>query len=307
MIPLLKHELHRKKEPIDIIKNAAEDVAMAVENTIGPTGMFKMNEEGDIISFGDEILHNMEKTPFMDLISKAITSQGEDKKDGTASTAYIAAMLLKRAFNLISQGVHPTMVEMGYRKALHTALNEIENLRVGINRSEIKKLDAVIRDALAGYDNLDFLLPLIRNAVLFLAEDDMKPENIKIYTEEGGEEEESEVILGHLLDYERKDKDMPDSVDEGRILLLDEIKLKKPKVDAKIFIESKEAYKKFADMDMKRIKAFEKVSEEDMKAVARSTGAIITNVENISEEYIGESGSVVADENAGCAGGVCHV
>ena len=55
------------------------------------------------------------------------------------------------------------------------------------------------------------------------------------------------------------------------------------------------------------IMAFEKVSEEDIKAVAKSTGATPTTMENISSEYLGESGNVVADENAGCAGGVCHV
>jgi len=53
--------------------------------------------------------------------------------------------------------------------------------------------------------------------------------------------------------------------------------------------------------------AFEKVNEEDIKAVAKSTGATPTTMENISREYLGESGNVVADENAGCAGGVCHV
>ncbi len=341
MIPLLKHDLHRKKEPMDIIKNAAEDIAMAVENTIGPTGMLKMNEEGDIISSGAEIINNLEKTPFMDLISRAVSNQDEDKKDGTASMAYLTAMLLKRAFKLISQGVHPTTVERGYRKALQIALEEIDNLKVEIKRSEVEKLEAVIRDALAGYDNIDFLLPLIRNAVLFLAENEVKMENIKVYTEEGGEEDESEIIIGHLLDYERKDKDMPDSVDEGRILFLDEIKIRKPKMDAKIFIESSDAYRKFVDIDMKKLReivdrieesganvvlvkgeideraarmmaergimAFEKISEEDIKAVAKSTGATITDVENISEEYIGESGSVVTDKNAGCAGGVCHV
>lgn len=341
MIPLLKHEIYKKKEPMDIIKDAAEEIAMAVENTIGPTGMFKMNEEGDIIPFGAEIINNMEKTPFMDLLSKAVTSQEEEKKDGTASMAYFTAMLLKRAFRLTSQGVHPTMIENGYRKAMDVAMKELENLKVDVKRSDIEKLDAVIRDALAGYDNIDFLLPLIRNAVLFLAENEVKPENIKVYTEEGGEEDESEVIIGHLLDYERKDEDMPESVDTGRILILDEIKIKKPKVDAKISIESSEAYGKFADMDTRKLKeiinkieeiganvvlvkgeideraakmlaergimAFEKVSEEDIKAVAKSTGAMPTTMENISREYLGESGNVVADENAGCAGGVCHV
>ncbi len=339
MLPLLKHERQRKKMPIDLIKKDAEDVARAVENTIGPNGMYKMSENGDIISSGSEILNSIEKTPFMELLAKAASSQQKEMRDGTATLAYFAAMLLKRAYNLISHGLHPAVVEEGYRKAMKIALNELEKLRKEVRRNEIEKLDAVIKDALAGYDNIEFLLPLVRNAVLFLR--DLDEENVKFFAEEEGDEDESEIIVGHLLSYERKDKDMPESVDNARILILNEIKVRKPKADAKIFIDDGEAYRKFADMDMKLIHqmvekivesganvvfvkgeideraakllakhgimAFEKMSEEDIKLIAKSTGAKPTTVDAISEDCIGESGSVIADEDAGCVGGVCHV
>ena len=338
MLPLLKHDMQRKKMPLDIIKNDAEDVARAVENTIGPDGMYKMSRDGDIIPFGSEILNSMEKTPFMDLLARAAASQEKEMKDGTATFIYLAAMLLKRAFNLVSHGLHPTMVEEGYRRAAKIAIDELERIKKEVSRKEIDKIEAVIRDALAGCSHTDFLLPLIRNAVLFLKE--LDDENVKIFAEEEGDENESEIIVGHMLDYERKDKDMPESVDNARILILDEIKVRKPKVDAKIFIDSEEAYRKFADMDLKRLReivdrivksganvvftkgeideraakmlakhgimAFEKVGEEDIKLIARSTGAKPTTIDAIDKDCIGESGSVV-DEDSGCAGGVCRV
>jgi len=53
--------------------------------------------------------------------------QDAEVGDGTTSVVIVAAELLKRANNLVSEGIHPTVVMAGYRIAVKEAVKYIKS------------------------------------------------------------------------------------------------------------------------------------------------------------------------------------
>mmetsp|Transcript_28619 Transcript_28619/g.32729 ORF Transcript_28619/g.32729 Transcript_28619/m.32729 type:complete len:574 (+) Transcript_28619:205-1926(+) len=110
---------------------AAVAVANIIKSSLGPVGLDKMlvDDIGDvtITNDGATILAQLEvEHPAARVLVDLAQLQDREVGDGTTSVVIIASELLKRANELVLQGVHPTTILAGYRTALKAAVAYIK-------------------------------------------------------------------------------------------------------------------------------------------------------------------------------------
>ena len=115
---------------------AAVAIANIVKTSLGPVGLDKMlvDEIGDvtITNDGATILAQLDiEHPAAKVLVELAQLQDQEVGDGTTSVVIVAAELLKKANELVKDGIHPTVVMSGYRIAVKEAVKYIkENLVV---------------------------------------------------------------------------------------------------------------------------------------------------------------------------------
>ena len=151
-------------------------------------------------------------------------------------------------------------------------------------------------------------------------------DNIKIEKKVGGSIEDSELIEGMVIDKERVHPNMPKVVKDVKIALISEpVEFKKTEVDAEINITSPDQLQLFLDQEEKMLKnmvdniinsganvvvcqkgiddmaqhymskagilAVRRVKKSDMEKLSRASGgAMVTNIDEISESDLGHAG-----------------
>jgi T-complex protein 1 subunit delta len=113
---------------------AAKGVADAVRTSLGPRGMDKMlsTANGDVIITNDgaTILNKMEVTqPAAKMLVELSKSQDIVAGDGTTTVVVLAGALLKQCLNLLSKGLHPTIISEAFHKASEKAVEVRLHLR----------------------------------------------------------------------------------------------------------------------------------------------------------------------------------
>jgi len=150
-------------------------------------------------------------------------------------------------------------------------------------------------------------------------------DNIKIEKKVGGSIEDSELIEGMVIDKERVHPNMPKVVKDVKIALISEpVEFKKTEVDAEINITSPDQLQLFLDQEEKMLKnmvdniinsganvvvcqkgiddmaqhymskagilAVRRVKKSDMEKLSRASGgAVVTNIDEISESDLGHA------------------
>src|SRR6267143_810296 len=105
---------------------AAKLIAEIVRTSLGPRGMDKMlvDSMGDvtITNDGATMLKDIDvQHPAAKMIIEIAKTIDSEVGDGTTSSVVLAGALLQNAEELLNQGVHPTVIVDGYRKAAHEA------------------------------------------------------------------------------------------------------------------------------------------------------------------------------------------
>lgn len=150
-------------------------------------------------------------------------------------------------------------------------------------------------------------------------------DNIKIEKKVGGSIEDSELIEGMVIDKERVHPNMPKVVKDAKIAMISEpVEFKKTEVDAEINITSPDQLQLFLDQEEKMLKnmvdkiinsganvvvcqkgiddmaqhymskagilAVRRVKKSDMEKLSRASGgAVVTNIDEISESDLGHA------------------
>jgi thermosome len=150
-------------------------------------------------------------------------------------------------------------------------------------------------------------------------------DNIKIEKKVGGSIEDSELIEGMVIDKERVHPNMPKVVKDAKIAMISEpVEFKKTEVDAEISITSPDQLQLFLDQEEKMLKdmvdkiinsganvvicqkgiddmaqhymskagilAVRRVKKSDMEKLSRASGgAVVTNIDEISESDLGHA------------------
>ena len=291
---------------------------------------------------GVTILEEMNiEHPAAKMLVEVAKTQENEIGDGTTTAVVIAGELLKNAEELLDRDVHPAVISRGYRLAEQKAQEILNEMAEKITPNDEEVLRKIAQTAMTGKGaeySKDTLAALAVKAVKMVEEDGyVDKENIKIEKRTGGSVDDSELIKGIVMDKERLSTNMPRVVKNARIALIDrEIEIKKTEMDANIQIKSPDQMQAFLDQEENMLKdmvdkimasganvvlcqkgvddvavhflakkgayAVRRVSESDMKKIAKATGAKITsNLKDLSKDDLGFAGTVeekrVGDES----------
>jgi T-complex protein 1 subunit eta len=248
--------------------NAVQAVTEIVRSTLGPCGMDKLIYEGSnkvtISNDGATIIKLLDIVhPAARTLVDIAKSQDEEVGDGTTSVVILAGELLTEAKKFIEDGVHPTLIIKGLRKACALAKQKVNELAVNIqaqNEAERRTmLERCAATALASKmiaSHADFFAKMVVEAVLKL-EEDMDINMLGIKKESGGSLQDSMFLDGvafkKTFSYAGFEQ-QPKSFDNPKILLLNiELELKREKDNAEIRIDNPEEYQRIVDAEWKII------------------------------------------------------
>src|SRR6266702_132650 len=269
-IIILKEGTEREKGKGAVSNNiaAARAVADAVRSTLGPRGMDKMlvDSLGDVTITNDgvTILKEIEvEHPAAKMIVEVAKTQDDEVGDGTTTSVVVAGELLKKAEELIDQGIHPTVIVDGYRQASIRALEVLDQIAIKIDPIDKAMLRRVAEVSLASKilaEDKEAMAELAVNAILQVAE--KTPDGYKVDIDDvKGEKKPGEsltdtaLIKGIVLDKEIVHPGMPKRVEDAKIALVDApLEVEKTEFDAKINIENPEQMKSFLDEEEKMLK-----------------------------------------------------
>ncbi|MAH32836.1 thermosome subunit [archaeon] len=282
---------------------------------------------------GVTILEDMNiEHPSAKMIVEVAKTQENEVGDGTTTAVVLAGELLKNAEELLDQDVHPAVISRGYRLAEVKAqeiLNQMAEKITANNEDILKKIAQTAMTGKGAEYSKESLAALAVKAVKMVAEDKhIDRDNIKIEKRTGGSVQDSELIKGIVIDKERLSPGMPRVIADAKIALIDrEIEIKKTEIDANIQIKTPDQLQGFLDQEEKMLQdmvnyitsaganvllcqkgiddvathylakngvyAVRRVSESDMKKIAKATRAnIINNLKDLSGNDLGFAGTV---------------
>ncbi|HIG02949.1 MAG TPA: thermosome subunit [Candidatus Poseidoniales archaeon] len=271
---------------------AALALAGTVRSTLGPRGLDKMlvDEEGRslVTNDGVTVLQTADiKHPAAKLIISASSLQDSVARDGTTTTVLICAELLENAWELIRQGIHPTIIAEGYWQSLQASLDALQEISRPIDMSDNVELLQATKTSLAGKGFVAIQSRLAELAVeaanLVTVEDSngvsrSDPTLVKVLANRGGSSLESNIISGLVLAKSCIHPKMKDFLEGGKILLLDgELEMRSPTIDATL---------KITDVGM--LNAFKVQEKELLKAqvdaISQLNPAILVVKEGVRDE-----------------------
>jgi len=227
---------------------AAKIIAESVRSSLGPKGMDKMLVDGfgdvTITNDGATILDEMEvQHPAAKMMVEVAKTQDDEVGDGTTTSVVVAGELLKKAEELLDQGIHPTVIVDGYREASSRALEVLNQIAIKIEPNDKAMLRKVAEVSLASKilaEDKEAMAELAVNAILQVAEktpDGYKVDidDVKVEKKPGESLTDTSLIKGIVLDKEIVHPGMPKRVEDAKIALVDApLEVEKTEFDAKI-------------------------------------------------------------------------
>ncbi len=270
-ILILKEGTERKRGK-DAQRNniaAAKAVAEAVRTTLGPKGMDKMlvDSLGDvtITNDGATILDTIDvEHPAAKMIVEVAKTQDDKVGDGTTTSVIIAGELLNLAEELIEQGVHPSIIFRGYRKALVKSKQILQDLAIKIESNDIQTLIKVAETSMnskliVGVKN-HFANIAVR-AVSQVKEERggnilIDLDQIQIIKKAGKSLLDTNLIEGIIVDKEIVHPMMPKSLRNAKIALVSSsLEVEKTEFDAEIRIQTPDQINKFLEEESNMLKS----------------------------------------------------
>ncbi|MFT4282988.1 MAG: thermosome subunit alpha [Candidatus Woesearchaeota archaeon] len=316
---------------------AAKLVADAVRTTLGPKGMDKMvvDNSGNVIVTNDgvTILKELEiEHPTAKMIVEIAKTQEIEVGDGTTSAVILAGELLRKAEELIDEGIHPTIIAKGYRVASNKALELLQSRskEIKITKDLLQKIGETAMTGKGAEDDKEHLTKILVDAIYKIKEHSKQitRNDIKIEKKAGGITKNTKIVSGLVLDKEKTHLSMPDEVKNAKIALIDSpIEIRTPETDSKISITSPSQIQEYLEMEelmlkeivekiceskanvvfcqkgiddyaqhllaKKGIYACRRVRRSDMEKISKATNAkILTDLEDLNENTLGIAGRV---------------
>jgi len=224
---------------------AAIALAGAVRSTLGPKGLDKLlvDDEGRTLVTNDgvTVLESAKvEHPVAKMVINASSTQDRVARDGTTTTVVICAEMLRNAWELVRQGVHPATIARGFALAETYSLSALEDLTINATHEQIL---AAIETSLAGKIDQAMEKHLARLSMsageIILKDGRADPTRVKIIKQTGGAMTETTLITGLALAKSRIHSEMKERGGPGSILLLDGgLERRKSQLDTKVNITS---------------------------------------------------------------------
>ena len=316
---------------------AARMVAEIVKTTLGPKGMDKMlvspTNDITITNDGVTILEEMQiEHPIAKMMVEIAKTQESEVGDGTTTAVMIAGKLLENAEKLLEKKIHPTVITKGYRIAAEKAKEILMDLALRITKNDEELLKQIAITAMTGKgaeDAKERLAEIIVRVIQQI-EDNGKIDldDVKIEKARGGGIKDTELISGIVIDKEKISYDMPSSVFNAKIALVDfPLEIRNPEIETKISITSPEQLHSFVVEEEREIKELvekiklsganvvfcqkgvddfarylltkekiyvcRRVARSDMEKISKATnGKIISNINELTAFEIGNAQKV---------------
>jgi thermosome len=315
--------------------SAAKIISEAVRTTLGPRGMDKMlvDSLGDvtITNDGATILKEIDvQHPAAKLMVEIAKTQDQEVGDGTTTAVILAGELLKNAEELLEAKIHPTTIAAGFKKAAVKAREILTSMakEIDINSNDINDvvMTCLNSKAIRGFKvkfakiavNAAHAVKEKRAGKWFVDLD-----QIQIQKKRGKSLADTVMIDGIVIDKEIVHTDMPKSLKNAKVALLDlALEIKKTEFDSEIRITDPTQIQAFLDEEARMLKAFvdklkevgatmifcqkgidddaqhflavngmsavRRVKKSDMEKLQRSTGAtIIMSIKDLSPQDLG--------------------
>tara|TARA_B100000900_G_scaffold234987_2_gene199512 strand:+ start:2068 stop:3684 length:1617 start_codon:yes stop_codon:yes gene_type:complete len=230
--PVLE-DTERTTGRVALRKNIAAAMALsgAVRSTLGPKGLDKLllDDEGRTLVTNDgvTVLETARvEHPVARMLIDASSAQDRAARDGTTSAVVIAAELLRNAWHLVLQGVHPSTIVRGYRMAEIEAMTHLESIAFEGNEDN---LVTAVRSSLAGKASRGVqtrLADLAMEAARCVERTvdgthDVDPTRVSKVIAVGRPATDSEIVEGLVLQKRRAHPEMVRLVENDTIALLD--------------------------------------------------------------------------------------
>jgi len=279
-------------------------IGNAVRTTLGPRGMDKMlvSEMGDIVITNDgaTILEEMNvEHPAAKIMVEIAKTQDKEVGDGTTTAVMLAGELLKRAGELLDQGIHPSTIISGYKGAAGYCEKLLKDISYKVTLEDTETLEKIASISMGsktvGWGKAkDRLGKLVVNAVKQVAERKdgkvvVDDDFIKVEKKEGGDIDDTQLINGVLVDKEIAHPGMPKKVENAKIALVDSaLEIEKTETDAKIEITSPEQLEAF-------LKQEEKMLREMVDKIAASGADVVfcqKGIDDVAQHFLSKKGLV---------------
>mmetsp|Transcript_22691 Transcript_22691/g.72710 ORF Transcript_22691/g.72710 Transcript_22691/m.72710 type:complete len:530 (+) Transcript_22691:117-1706(+) len=257
-----KGESYRKREKEADVREsnivAAKAVADAVRTSLGPRGMDKMiqGDDGEVIITNDgaTILSKMKcMHPAAKMMQELSASQDIEAGDGTTSVVVLAGSILKSTKDLLSKGIHPTLIAEAFLEAAQESERILESIGRPISLSDRESLIQAATTSLSSKvvsGDSQILSPIAVDATLRVINPETASnvdinENIRVVQQVGGTVEDTELVDG--LVFKKKSSNVsgaPSRVENAKIGLI-QFCLSAPKTD----IENNVVVSEYAAMD----------------------------------------------------------
>ncbi len=202
---------------------AVSALASAVEGTLGPKGLDCMlvDKFGDVTVTNDgaTILDKIDTNhPAARMLIKAARAQENEIGDGTTTTAILACALISEGVAHVQRGVPVTKVIEGMRLGIKAALKFIKQQAEHDQDGKYLKQVALV----AAREDSD-LADLVVEAARLVGEEKLKDPGYSLADAIVAKEyAQNEVFTGVILDKQRVSKQMPRSVENAKVLVIDD-------------------------------------------------------------------------------------
>jgi len=299
---ILKEGTSRKRGR-DAQKNnimAAKIIAEVLRSTLGPRGMDKMliDSLGDITITNDgaSILDEIDvEHPAAKMLVEVAKTQDDEVGDGTTTSVILAGELLQNAEELLENGIHPTIIVSGYRKALEKAKETLEKIGISVDlddRETLKKIALTSMGSKAVGAAKNHLSEIIIDAVKQVAEERgdrnvADIDNIQIIKKEGKSLFETELVQGVIVDKEVVHAGMPKRVEKAKIALINTpFEVEKTEFSSEIRIRDPSQMQAFLDQETRILK--------DMVEKVKRTGANVVicqkGIDDLAQHFMAKEG-----------------
>ncbi|MHB9288442.1 thermosome subunit alpha [Halobacteriales archaeon Cl-PHB] len=317
--------------------SAGKAVSESVRTTLGPRGMDKMlvSDDGDVVITNDgaTILNEMDiEHPAAQMLTEVAETQEDEVGDGTTTAAVLAGQLLAKAEDLLDDDVHPTTIVEGYHEAARLAHEAVDDqtLEADVDDDQLRKVaETSMTGKGTGDVGAEGLAETVVEAVSHVRSDaGVDRDNITINTQTGASSSATELVEGVIVDEEPVNENMPSSVEDAAIGVVDaDLEVRESNIDAEYSVSNvdqlnaaieaeTEELRGYAeavanagvdvllvtgDVDdqvgsflaEKGVLAFESIDDDDAKSIASATGASrVGSVDSLEADDLGSAGSV---------------
>ncbi|VBB06100.1 chaperone tailless complex polypeptide 1 (tcp-1) [Lucifera butyrica] len=274
--------------------NAVRAITAAVEGTIGPKGLDTMlvDRFGEVIITNDgvTILDKMDVNhPAAKMLINIAKAQQAEVGDGTTTATIMAGSLVAEGVNQVLRGVPVARVIEGVRFGIARAVAAVR----ARSRNVTDLDDSILRNVamIAGREYED-IAELVIAAARLIGLEKLNENNFKlsetVTAEEGAE---NEVFLGVIVDKERMNKEMPETVSQAKILLIDDALEPEEMEDEALSTEA--GFKKYIELQ-------DEFKENVNKIVAMGVKVVLVDrgVHDTAEEILTDAGVFVVQRVA---------